>query len=279
MVEPAAKGVDEQARATLAAFVLRARRVGEHSLASDPVALGHLCKPSWQVTLSHVDGQATVRRTLPDEESVESLAARVRPVILQDDPVHHGKVLNALSYMLKDVPHEPAKAYIKWLRNQWKTINSKSEEVRAYRLEKGPADRSAAPTVISDNSLAFAWFYGDVVHADTARRESSAGFSIVDRFEAAVPVVARAAWLTHATLNLIEQLMAEGVLSLPEEPLTEQVTVGVTEIIQKADVYVAPMETGPPPVGRDLGPDWVPLTADHGLDQAPEPGNTHGTRD
>jgi hypothetical protein len=169
-------------------------------------------------------------------------------LILQGDPVHHGKVLNALGFLLKDVPGtEEAKQYLKWLRGRWRGIDASSDEMRAYRVEKGLIDRSAPPSVISDNSLAFAWFYGDVVHADASRRESSANFDVTDRFEAAVPVVARAAWLAHATLDLIERLRTDGhLLQISDQVFQEAVTVEVTEITHEATVYVARPGTDAP---------------------------------
>lgn len=243
------------------AFVLRARRVCHHSLARDQEALKRLINPSWQVAVPEGGGTAKVRRTLPPEEAFESLAARVRPLILQEDPVHYSKALNALGYLIKDAQGaEKAQQYLKSLRQPWKSVNSASAEVRAYRVEVGPADHSAPPLVMSDNSLAFAWFYGDVVHADAARRESAAAFDIVTRYEAAVHVIAMAAWLAFATLHFIEQLIADGLLTLNDDVFAEAVTVEVTEIVNEAEVFVGPPRGEPPAPGGPLGEEWTAWT-------------------
>jgi len=261
MTKPSDDDLQAGSRAAVEAFVLRARRVGRNSLARDREALEKLCKPSWQMTFTEGERLAKVTRTLPPEEALESLAARVRPLILQDDPVHYSKALKALGYLLKDVEGAAeAHEYIKRLRQRWKSINSLSDEVRAYRVEVGPSDRSTPPEVMSDNSLAFAWFYGDVVHADAARRESAAAFDIVTRYEAAVHVIATVAWLAYATLHFIEQLVADGLLTLDEEAFSEPVTVEVTEITNEAEIFVGPEGADPPLPGATLGPEWVALT-------------------
>jgi hypothetical protein len=255
--DPRAKAV-----AALDAFVLRARRVRAHSLAADPGTLEALAKPKWHIVVDDRTGVATVTRHLPPEESVESLAARVRPLILQRDPVHYGKVLNAVGLLLQNNPDAAdALLYVKWLRGQWSAINSESDESRAYSIQKGRVDGEGPTSDISDNSLAFAWFYGDVVHADAARRDSARDFNVVDRFEAAVHVVARIAWLTLATLNFIEQLRDAGQLKTDDWAFEEEVVVGVTEITREANVLVAPEGTPKPEsLHEDFSDQWKPLS-------------------
>lgn len=250
---PAPDPVRDRSEAALEAFISRARRVAEHSLARDRDGLASLTKTTWHLSVDLSTQTSTITTRLPPEESVESLAARVRPLILQDEPVHYGKALNALGYLLKDLDDsggsgdvDRAKRYIDWLRSQWKAIDSKSEEMRAYRLEKGRVDGTAEPVVTTDNALAFAWFYGDVVHADAQRRALAADFDITDRYEAAVRVVARTAWLAYATLDFIEQLRAAGHLDLDAAVFEEPVTVAETEVTREATVYIAPVGTKPP---------------------------------
>lgn len=251
----------DNAAAALEAFILRARRVRAHSLASDPDALESLTNPKWNMVVDQRTGTATVTRHLPPEELVESLAARVRPLILQRDPVHYGKVLNALGLLLRgNADAAEALAYVKWLRRRWSDINSDSDEIRAYSIQKGRVDGEGPTSDISDNSLAFAWFYGDVVHADAARRNAARDFNVVDRFEAAVHVVARIAWLAHATLNFIEQLRDAGHLETNGWVFDEDVVVGVTEITQEANVFIAPVDTPQPEsVHEDFSDQWKPL--------------------
>src|SRR4051794_14815961 len=66
----------------VARFVLRARRVEAHSLVQDREAFAELAEEKGTIRLT-VDGSGTMTRSLPaDEEVFESLAARVRPLVL-----------------------------------------------------------------------------------------------------------------------------------------------------------------------------------------------------
>src|SRR4051794_21714323 len=84
---------------TVEAFVLRARRIAEHSLLRDQGAMAAVARSTFEVGV-HPDGTATLRRRLLPEEPMESLAARVRPVLLKEDPVHYAKVLKAVGGLL-----------------------------------------------------------------------------------------------------------------------------------------------------------------------------------
>jgi len=83
--------MEHNARASLIAFILRARRVEEHSLARDRAALDLLARMQFKVQVTPSRGTATWIQEFPPEEQVESAAARVRPLILNDDPTHWGR--------------------------------------------------------------------------------------------------------------------------------------------------------------------------------------------
>ncbi|WP_146175175.1 restriction endonuclease subunit S [Umezawaea tangerina] len=75
----------------LARFVVRTRRIEAHSLLKQEI-FAKFPTGSMNMHLS-VDGLATIRHPLPpDEEVFESLAARVRPLIVDSEPdlPHHG---------------------------------------------------------------------------------------------------------------------------------------------------------------------------------------------
>lgn len=86
-------------------FVLRARRIAAHSLARDREELAALSQLKFDGQLS-LDGTMTFRRTLPDEEIFESLAARLRPLLVPGETVFHKKVFKAFS---AQPPWTPAK--------------------------------------------------------------------------------------------------------------------------------------------------------------------------
>jgi hypothetical protein len=78
---------DERSDAKLTAivegFVLRARRVVAHSLCTDDGELANLADGDWYAIRKN--GEESLQRLLPNEEVLESLAARVRPLILKKD--------------------------------------------------------------------------------------------------------------------------------------------------------------------------------------------------
>jgi hypothetical protein len=61
--------------------------------------------------------------TLPLQEIVESAAARVRPLILNDDPTFYGKFMQATGYLIStnDAPEEMKKHHLA-LKKAWNAI-------------------------------------------------------------------------------------------------------------------------------------------------------------
>ncbi len=89
---------DDQLLEIVEAFALRARRVLAHSLWANEFDLRFLADGAW--IARRKDGAVSLERRLPNEEVLESLAARVRPLTLKNDRIHHGDVLKALSAYL-----------------------------------------------------------------------------------------------------------------------------------------------------------------------------------
>ncbi|MET7534256.1 hypothetical protein [Streptomyces goshikiensis] len=76
----------------LEAYVVRARRVEEHSLAADWDALVDLTRMKIEVR-RFANGEVRIRHELPPEEVVESAAARIRPILLETEDCFHMKAL------------------------------------------------------------------------------------------------------------------------------------------------------------------------------------------
>lgn len=218
--------------ATLSAFVIRARRVAEHSLhTEDKSTLVKLASVPMSLTL-YEDGKTQLVRTLPPEEAIESAAARVRPLILESEPVHYAKVLAALGYLVRDIQMPRVQELLDVLKKEWKATHD-GAVVRAYSVETGGAS-------VSDVELAYAWIYGDVVHADPLRIEKTDEHGVEERYKAAAPLVAHLMINTISTLNLVAELVRLGHLNLPGNPFDKQVTVKTTEfVMQIADVSTA----------------------------------------
>jgi hypothetical protein len=246
------------------AFVLRARRVRAHSLASDMKKLFELQKPKFVVHLNPATGEQRVTIPIPDEEQVESAAARLRPLLLEREAAYHGKVMAALLYFARkdSAPDE----YVRRLRNLqklWGAIKPNGKNLRFYEVHQQQGDEEA--TRVSDNELAFAWIYGDVVHADAERRAATERYGVLERFRAAVPVVAIFMLHTIYTLGLIESLVKSGNLPDLGDVFDQEVVVTESELAVETTVYVAEYDpaNGPPKapaMDEPFGEGWKPFT-------------------
>lgn len=229
---------------------MRARRVTQHSLAADAEALLDLARGKSAVEHDRATGKMFLTRSLPDEEVVESAAARVRPILLNSEPVHWGKALKAISFLGrgKDGFDDAA---ISHLKEVWKRVQPGEGAARAYTIlrQEKPDEAIFAAT---DNVLGLSWFYGDVIHADADRRAAAVAFGINERYCAAVMLVAISMVTTKMTLNLILKLRQEGILDLRDALFEEDVVVTETEVRQETEMYVAPVGT-PLPTGPFSG--------------------------
>jgi hypothetical protein len=254
---------DEQ---TIARFVLRARRIEAHSLVRDWDQLTQHAQGSFRVHLD-VSGPVSFTRTLPgDEEAFESLAARVRPLMLKSEPIHCLKVVTALQRLMDcsaDATDEHRSRLDK-LRGAWQAAELQGSQIQAYAVQSMRLDGSDAPPMVSDTQLAAGWLYADLIHADpTGPKQQVMRFSLRERYAAAVRVFSRIAALAVSTLRLVEDLRSAGVLSIPEHVWNQDVVVGASELVEQGTALIAPAGSAPPDL-RDpqfgLTGDWKPFT-------------------
>lgn len=191
-----------------------------------------------------------IRRVLPDEETFESLAARVRPLLLPAESVHHQRVLTAIQSKVDsttvDVPADLTNRLI-GLKEQWSKVDIDGKDVLNFRMQSIMADGTRATPQVSDTQLAGAWLYGDLVHVD-ARGNKSDGllFPVRERYAAAVAYFAHAAVLSLMTLDLVMALHQLGVIQLDDDSLEADVVVGVNELVDESVTYVGPVGSSMP---------------------------------
>ncbi|MEV5295975.1 hypothetical protein AB0K64_32760 [Streptomyces sp. NPDC053741] len=248
---------DARSQRVLEAFVVRARRVEEHSLAADWDALVALT--TMQMAVAQLGGgEVLIRQVFPDEEVVESAAARLRPILLTGDPCFYQKTLKALGYFCRDLPQEME--WIRATRAEWRArVSPATPEEAGYWV-------AVSNTVTGESydldrhKLAMAWIYGDVVHHDTIRRDEGDAFGLFERFRGAVPLVAWGMVGAIELLNYIRALHADGVLRLRQEVLDEPVALKSTTWEHTAQLYYAPVGTQAPK-DASLSPskDWIKL--------------------
>ncbi|WP_327425415.1 MULTISPECIES: hypothetical protein [unclassified Streptomyces] len=237
--------------------MLRARRVEEHSLAADWDALVALTQT--QISVVQLDsGETRIRQEFPDEEVLESAAARLRPILLNGDACFYQKALGALGYFCRELPLDTE--WVKAARAEWR-----------LRVDPSTPEESGYWVLISDtvtgedqgldrHKLAMAWIYGDVVHHDMERRQEGDAFGLFERFRGAVPLVAWAMVGTIELLNYIRALHEDGVLQLRQEVLDERMALKSTTWEHSGQVFFAPVGTEPPTnASTSLPKDWARL--------------------
>ncbi|OZC83881.1 hypothetical protein CH254_23605 [Rhodococcus sp. 06-412-2C] len=270
---PTEAELDELYSKYLIAFVLRARRVKAHSMYLDPEMVRRVGEVEFR--LERDSECVWLLQELPPEEVVESAAARLRPLILQDEDAHHGKMISALKRFLRgvtlpDVPGGPptdSSVFLSKLKGEWAEFDSNGRIAQAYSVQSSRASDGQTSEVLADNVLAFAWIYGDVVHGDSERLRETEQHGVKERFRAAAPLVCRLMEMAVATLHAIEWLRFHGLLPLlPDAAFEQEVVVTDSTFRQKADVYMAPVGTEMPNELTSsgglpkLGPDWQQLS-------------------
>ncbi|MES9607081.1 hypothetical protein [Actinomadura sp. NPDC000929] len=231
--------VQERNIATLQWFVTRARRVEEHSLATDKDRLLAWAQGTITVTQT-ADKKAMIRQELPEEESLDSLAARCRPFILENDTVHYNKVLKALSYFARR-ENEQIAAAIKELRSDWRQLDVSSEDPLGYTSRTGKVGSPLGDPVAA-RALAYAWLYGDLVHADYVPA-SIGEHDINARFQAGALLVTNIAVKVVATLNLLRVTKEAGLVPIADEVFTETVLARDSYELPLVRFIAAPVDT------------------------------------
>lgn len=237
-------------------FVLRCRRVTEHSLlVTGRELMQKLCDNEMKIniTVNKATGETTqvLRQEFPPEEIFESLAARMRPLILPTEEVHYTKALDSIEALVSSADYDTVSDQpISWWRDMWLRTVDRS----ATASEFGYSVLTDAGS-ITDRQLMYAWLYGDLVHADTKFEAKVVGLSISQRYWAATGFVARIGVCTELTLGLINALDDEGLLSLNPKVWTQNVTVDTSIREQPVQIYAA---INPNPT--------IPVTASDPLD-------------
>jgi hypothetical protein len=253
------------------AFVIRARRIEAHSLVRNAAVLADHAENRFDVRL-HTDGTTRlVHRLPPDEEIFESLAARVRPLILKQESIYHYAVTKALKRLLdtsSDPNAEQHRGELNDLRDAWKATASGE----TYHLVQWTeADDPLNLTPVSNVLLAEAWMYIDLVHADPDEtRRAALGYSMRTRYVAAVRYYCQIAQLAVRTLRYVEKLRDAG-LAVLENPAWEREIVVGSEVVEEATLYIAPIGTEPAAgdYSEEPGEHWKKFTAIEAFRQDP----------
>lgn len=244
-------------QARLETFVVRARRIAAHSLTQDMDRLRSLSRGAVQVTLTPGSPTATISYDYPPEEVVESAAARVRPLLLND--VSMLSVLKAVASLTASSPdRELVRVWAGEVRKAWKRRTDEQAPEPGYfaMFENSETGEQSATDA---RKLALAWVYGDVVHHDASRLTRTRHWDVGDRYRAAVPMIA---YMMVEALNVLEnvrELDRRGHLTVAAEAWSVDV-VAEAHYTREATIHVGePGAAGPANASDPLGPEWTPL--------------------
>lgn len=248
--------------ASVEGFVLRARRVAAHSLAQSPDELRRRARSLFSVSVD-LSGNLTLDENLPDEETFESLVARLRPLTVPTESIFYGRVLDAVTTLLGPGATAQELEQIADLRRRWLGTEIQGTQAQGYTAQTMHPDTGATPEV-SDTQLAAGWLYADLVHADArGPKAESLAFTIKDRFTAAVRIFSQVAVLTMETLDFVRRLYDTSRLQLSDAPWSQEVTSTGSDVPRDVRIYHADVGTSAPEFGtsmRDAPGTWAPLT-------------------
>ncbi len=223
----------ERHRETLAAFVVRCRRIEAHSLLIDKDQF--LLWASGTAKAEMTGGAGSLSFELPPEEPFESLATRCRPLLLEGEPVFYFKVFGALKAFLRD--DDELMATVDCIRAGWRAALNPEMPILM-----GVVDRLERPDdLLRLVDVADGWLYGDLVHADPEKRALVARISLDNRYVAAVVVYGQVAVHALMVLNLIRHLHGAARIELDQAVFDEPVSAAVPLVLPLAAMRITPV--------------------------------------
>ncbi|WP_147430350.1 MULTISPECIES: hypothetical protein [Rhodococcus] len=239
-------------------FILRARRIVSHSLLVEKRELmGNIASGKWTVMVTeHLkSGEATyeLKADFPPEESIESLTARVRPVIESGEPIYYEKVLSALAELVPPEKWNESLEPIDWWRSWWDSVAKRTDDAQAYLVINAAGSAT-------DTAMMYRWLYSDTIHADQLNEAmNSAG--VDERFRAACTVLARVCSRVEDMLFAISFLVEEGLLTVRPEAFSREVVVSDPNVRNTVQAYASSDLTGDIPTDlSELDPEiWQPM--------------------
>ena len=230
----------QEAIDTLERFVVRARRIEAHSLVKSK-KVKELAQPSYTLRFNDSTVSMRLNSRPEDEEIFESLAARIRPCIVDSEPIQLEKVVAAIRVLTSTVELDERQSKLLELVNSWckEHIAPHSYNAISSHEEIGELN-SDKVTSASDTLLGLGWYYADLVHADPRQeKEAALEFPYDFRYNLAL--------IISSLLKLIREISDVSELGLSPEVWTSQVTAGGGPFeFGVGKVYVGPAGFVPP---------------------------------
>jgi len=208
-------------------FVIRGRRIRAHSLvAGDAEPVRSLARSSVGVSVGLENESSFTTSLPPEEEQFESLAARIRPLILASEPIYYKKVLGAVRRLLDEADGVTNQMHqdLDRLAERWARVDPEDGELQAWSMWTQKSGGGGPRHEATDSVLALGWLYSDLVHVELRKdRAVAAEFPMSRRYLAASQVLSRVALAAVDTLAFVKALDDAAILDLPESLWTEDV--------------------------------------------------------
>ncbi len=233
----------QEAIDTLERFVVRARRIEAHSLVKSK-KVKELAQPSYTLRFNDSTVSMRLNSRPEDEEIFESLAARIRPCIVDSEPIQLEKVVAAIRVLTSTVELDERQSKLLELVNSWckEHIAPHSYNAISSHEEIGELN-SDKVTSASDTLLGLGWYYAD----PRQEKEAALEFPYDFRYNQGVVLVSHLALIISSLLKLIREISDVSELGLSPEVWTSQVTAGGGPFeFGVGKVYVGPAGFVPP---------------------------------
>lgn len=238
----------QEAIKTLERFVIRARRIEAHSLVKSQ-KIKELAQPNYTMHFNDSSVSLRLNSRPEDEEVFESLAARIRPCIVDSEPIQLEKVVAAIRILTSGITLSEKQFKLLDDVNVWckKHIapHSYAPISSHEEIEKLDSDNIA---LASDTLLGLGWYYADLVHADPKQeKEVALEFPYDFRYNQGVLLVSYLTLIICSLLNLIRDINDAHNLGLSPSIWTSQVTAGGGPFEYGiGEVYIGPAGSVPP---------------------------------
>ncbi|WP_146194737.1 hypothetical protein [Bifidobacterium callitrichidarum] len=245
------------AKSILHTFVIRARRVQEHSMVKDHSVYKYQ-KPQlkWVATSTRV----SVEVNLPDNEEVmESLVSRLRPYILSSESIFLPKVFTSVHTVLKNQEiSEDDWSSLQRFEDAFNHAYTSSDRI----LYKSFVSKDDSVTELTDHWLAESWLYIDSVHSDPHKeKKQGLAFTYAHRYFAATSFFSYLAILVVKFLDFLKHLSASHDLGIRPDAWTVPVIV-TNSILFEGNPGQLRIYTGEPgtpmPSLENLDPENIP---------------------
>ncbi len=232
----------------LGRFVVRARRVEDHSLVKSG-DIERYTTPKMTFNVTEAGNASIHHHVCTDEEAIESLAARLRPFIVKSEPIYLPKLLNAICAQAPSELLSENEAKVLQTTRSWFSHRYEKKDSERYGVQLIGKDGDALTNLLSDALLAEAWIYTDAVHADPKGEKAEARkLSYSDRYRAASSYSCEFASAIVNLLNLVRSLSERNLLQVPDSAWSEPVSYTEAykrdqEQIVAGSAYVFPIGT------------------------------------